>query len=109
LKNENISVSVACPGGMNTNFHVSLINRTGNFFSRIATLNPEDVAPIVIEKMIKGKEVIIPGRANRLSIVLNKLLPAIIKKMFTDKLMRDLKPIAGEPFSIQNELPTKAA
>jgi short-subunit dehydrogenase len=109
LKNENISVSVACPGGMNTNFHVSLVNRTGNFFSRIAILNPEEVAPIVIEKMIKGKEVIIPGKANRLSIVLNKFLPNIIKNMLTDRLMRDLKPVAGEPVSIQNELSNKAA
>jgi short-subunit dehydrogenase len=102
-------VSVACPGGMNTNFHVSLINRTGNFFSRIATLNPEEVAPIVIEKMLKGKEVIIPGRANRLSTVLNKFLPTIIKNMLTDKLMRDLKPVARKPVNIQNELPIKAA
>jgi short-subunit dehydrogenase len=109
LRNENISVSVACPGGMNTNFQVSLINRTGNFFSRIATLDPAEVAPIVIEKMIEGKEVIIPGRANRFSIVLDKLLPAFIKNMFTDKLMRDLKPIAKEPVNIQNELPIKAA
>src|SRR6266487_958335 len=30
LKQKNISVSVVCPGGMNTNFRVSLMNRTGN-------------------------------------------------------------------------------
>lgn len=29
--------------------------------------------------------------------------------MLTDKLMRDLKPIAKEPVNIQNELPIKAA
>ena len=103
LKNENISVSVACPGGMNTNFHVSLINRTGNFISRMSILDPEEVAPIVIEKMMRGKEVIIPGKANKLSIVLDKLLPAVVKNMFTDKLMRDLKPVTKETVAIQNE------
>lgn len=92
LEHENISVSVACPGGMNTNFQVSLLNRKGNFFSRISILNPEEVAPVVIEKMLKGKEVIIPGSVNMLSMILDKVLPHFIKKIFTDKLMKDLRP-----------------
>ncbi len=91
VKYENISVSVVCPGGMNTNFHVSLLNRKGNFFSRISILNPEEVAPIVIKKMLKGKEVIVPGSVNKFSMVLDKLLPPFIKNIFTDKLMKDLR------------------
>jgi len=92
LKGEEVSVSVACPGGMNTNFSTSLMNRKGNFLSRISILNPEQVAPVVIRKMLGGKEVIIPGAVNRFSIVLDKLLPAFLKNIFTNRLMKQLKP-----------------
>lgn len=91
LQLENISVSVVCPGGMNTNFNVSMMNRTGNFFSRISILNPEQVAPLVIRKMLLGKEVIIPGMVNRFSLVLDKFLPTFFKNILTNKLMKDLK------------------
>jgi len=92
LKSEQISVSVACPGGMNTNFSTSLINRNGNFLSRISILNPEQAAPVVIEKMLRGKEVIIPGAVNQFSMILDKLLPAFLKNILTDRLMKRLNP-----------------
>lgn len=109
LKHENISVSVACPGGMNTNFSVSMINRTGNFVSRMSILNPEKVAPIVIGKMLKGKAVIVPGRLNQFSMLLNKLLPSFIKNIVTAKLMNDLKPLALPSVTIQKDPSYKAA
>ena len=109
LKHENISVSVACPGGMNTNFSVSLINRRANCVSRISILNPEKVAPIVIGKMLKRKAVIVPGRMNQFSMLLNKLLPAFIKNIVTAKLMNDLKPLPLPSVTIQKDPPYKAA
>jgi short-subunit dehydrogenase len=109
LKQENISVSVACPGGMNTNFSVSLINRTTNFVSRISILNPEKVAPIVIGKMLKGKAVIVPGRMNQFSMLLNKLLPSCIKNIMTAKLMNDLKPSPLSSVTIRKNPSYKAA
>ncbi|MFI5187632.1 MAG: SDR family NAD(P)-dependent oxidoreductase [Chitinophagales bacterium] len=108
LKQENISVSVACPGGMNTNFRVSLLNRTGNFFSRLSILNPEEAARIVIEKMLKGKEVIIPGTINRVTTLLDKLLPAFLKNIFTDKIMKDLKSIEQSHDVISKDSPIAA-
>jgi short-subunit dehydrogenase len=109
LKYENISVSVACPGGMNTNFSVSLINRAANCVSRIAILDPEKVAPIVIGKMLERKAVIVPGRMNQLSMLLNKLLPSFIKNILTAKLMNDLKPLALPSVPIQKDPSYKAA
>lgn len=109
LKEENISVSVACPGGMNTNFTVSMLNRTGNCFSRISILNPEQVAPIVIEKMLKGKEVIIPGMVNRFSMVLDKLLPSFVKKFLIGKLVKALKPVSFPTINIQRGSSPQAA
>lgn len=108
LKHENISVSVACPGAMNTNFRVSLMNRSANFFSRISILNPEEAAPFVIEKMMKGKEVIIPGAVNRLSMLLDKLLPDFMKNFLTDKIMKNLKSSQQTPLLITKDSPIAA-
>lgn len=109
LKNENISVSVACPGGMNTNLSISLMNRNGNCFSRISILNPEEVAPIVISKMLKGKAVIIPGSINRVSMLLNKLLPSFIKDILTARLMRNLAPVSLPSANIETKPSHQAA
>lgn len=109
LKRENISVSVACPGGMNTNFSVSLINRTANCVSRISILDPEKVAPIVIGKMLKRKAVIVPGKMNQFSMLLNKLLPSFIKNIVTDKLMNDLKSLPLPSVTIQKNPSYRAA
>lgn len=109
LKHENISVSVACPGGMNTNFSVSLLNRTANCFSRISILNPEQVAPIVIGRMLKGKAVIIPGRINQFSMLLNKLLPTFVKNRLTEKLMKSIKPSSYSSADFQKNTSYKAA
>jgi short-subunit dehydrogenase len=109
LKGEQISVSVACPGGMNTNFSTSLINRKANFLSRLSILNPERAAPIVIDKMLRGKEVIIPGVVNQFSIVLDKLLPAFIKNILTDRLMKRLKPASVSRVEVDKKSSPMAA
>jgi short-subunit dehydrogenase len=109
LKSEKVSVSVACPGGMNTNFSTSLMNRKGNLLSRISILNPEQAAPVVIEKMLRGKEVIIPGAVNRFSIVLDKLLPDFLKNIFTDRLMKQLKPHGISSSEVDKSPSTMAA
>lgn len=109
LKLDNISVSVVCPGGMNTNFAVSLMSRKSGFFSRISILNPERVAPIVIEKMLQGREVIIPGAINRLSIILDKILPALLKNILTDRLVKGLKPVNMPTVQINKDSSPMAA
>jgi short-subunit dehydrogenase len=109
LKEDRISVSVVCPGGMNTNFHVSLLNRSGNWLSRISILEPEEAAPIVIRNMLKGKEVIIPGVLNKLSMLLDKILPASVKRMMTNRLMKTLKPVKqANPPTSNNSSPMAA-
>jgi short-subunit dehydrogenase len=69
------------------------MNRKADFLSCISFLNPEQVAPIAIEKMLKGKEVIIPGFVNQVSLLLDKLLPAFVKNIFTERLMKRLNPV----------------
>ena len=61
LKKEEISISVICPGNMNTNIGVTQLIKTSNWLSRHSVMNPEDVAPIAINGLLNHKEVIIPG------------------------------------------------
>ncbi|MBK9530760.1 MAG: SDR family NAD(P)-dependent oxidoreductase [Chitinophagaceae bacterium] len=61
LKQDNIHISVVCPGGMNTNVSVTLLAKSAGWLSRQSVMNPEDVAPVAINGLLKRKEVIIPG------------------------------------------------
>lgn len=109
LEKDNISVSVVCPAGMNTNVQVSLLNRTGNLLTRISIVNPEEIAPIVIHNMLKGKEMIIPGMMSHFFLLLDKILPAFIKKVITSKGIQKLKPVQQSPFIVASVQPSTMA
>lgn len=95
LQEYNIHVSVICPGGMNTNVSVSLLNRSTGWLSRQAIMNPEQVAPIAIDGLLKQKEVIIPGRINKIFVLLNRILPNILKKEITNHQMKKLMSVTA--------------
>lgn len=90
LKKNRIYVSVLCPGGMNTNLALTLMNKTGSWLSRLSIMNPENVVPIAIDGLLKGKEVIIPGRINQFFMILDKILPGSIKKIITSYGMKKI-------------------
>jgi short-subunit dehydrogenase len=83
LKPYKVNVAVLCPGGINSNPYQYLINRKGSFFSRQSMLNPEDIAPVAIGGLLKGKERIIPGKLNRFFLWLEKWLPNPVKNRIT--------------------------
>jgi uncharacterized protein len=95
VKKDGINVSVICPGSMNTNLSVTLLNKSTSWLSRLAVLNPEEVAPVAIDGLLKGKEVIIPGRVNKIFLLMDKLLPAYIKKMITNNQMKNIKSVTA--------------
>lgn len=92
LKKDNIHVSVLCPGGMNTNLALTLMNKTGNYLSRLSVMNPEDVVPVAIDGLLKKKEVIIPGRLNQCFMLLEAILPEFLKRMLTNYSMKKMTP-----------------
>ena len=92
LRKSNVHVSVLCPGGMNTNLALTLMNKTGNCLSRLSVMNPEDVVPVAIDGLLRGKEVIIPGKLNKFFMLLDKILPELIKKIITNQGMKKLNP-----------------
>lgn len=91
LKSDNISVSIVCPGGMNTTTSLTYQNRTGSWGSRMSIMNPENAAICAIAGMLKGKEVIIPGKVNRFYMFLNSILPKSVKDKITAIEMNKFK------------------
>jgi len=92
LRNKGIHVSVLCPGGINTNLSVTLMNKNASWTSRLSIMNPEEVAPIALNGLFQKKKVIIPGGLNRFFLLLNKIVPTSIKTLMTNAAMRKLNP-----------------
>lgn len=80
LSDEGVNVSVICPGGMNTNATIIKTNKANNWLARQSIMNPEDVAPIAIKGLLNGKEIIVPGRMNKMFLWIDKLLPSVLIK-----------------------------
>ena len=91
LAHKDIKVSIVCPGGMNTNIHAILNNHSGSWFSRQSIMNPEDVAAIALEGLLKGKRIIIPGKWNRFFLLLDKVLPFFVKQLIIHTHMQSLR------------------
>jgi short-subunit dehydrogenase len=80
LKKENVSVSVLCPGGMNTYWRLMMQNRTtGTWIARQSIMEPSEVAAISIKKMFERKGTIVPGLWNRSFLFWNKLFPGRVR------------------------------
>lgn len=109
LQAEDVHVSVICPGGMNTNASVMLVNKKSSWLSQLAVMDPEDVAPIAINGLLNRKEVIIPGVVNKFFLLLNNLIPAFIKKRITNNQMKKLKSIPLEPQLVTSRVPAVIA
>lgn len=95
LKADHINVSVICPGPMSTNASVILTTKGSNWITRMSEMNPEKVAPIAINGLLKHKEVIIPGMLNRFFLLMDKLLPKVFKTFMTNYQMKNLKSITA--------------
>ena len=69
-KNSNVSLSVLCPGPVNTEF-----NDVANVKFALKGLSSEYVARYAIEKALKGKLYIIPGLQMKLGVFLLRFIP----------------------------------
>lgn len=83
-----LNVMVLCPGSMNTNIALTLVNKTGTVMSRLAIMNPEEVAPVAIDHLLRGRSVLIPGFVNKLYMALDLLLPEFLKTRITNYNMK---------------------
>ncbi len=91
LKFDNINVSVVCPGGMNTNPTTINTNNSLHWLAKKSIMNPDEVAEIAIRGMLNRKEIIIPGKMNKIFLLINKLLPSFVIKMIADSHINKFK------------------
>ncbi len=96
LKKDKIFVSVLCPGPMNTNITVQLMIKKGNYLIRNSCIDPEKVARMVIDGILKRKEVIIPGKLNKCYVLVFSILPDFIKSIITNRSMKKLNSVTRE-------------
>lgn len=90
LSNTNVNISLLSPGGINTKPELLVMNNTLKGFAKTTILEADYVAKIAISGMLKGKKEIIPGLANRILLVMDKLLPSFLKELI---IRRKLKTI----------------
>lgn len=88
LKSKNVCVSTVCPGGMNTTAILILQNLNQSGISRWSVMDPEKVARISIDGLLKNKELIIPGFWNNFFMLLDKLIPKCLKEFITEQQMK---------------------
>lgn len=88
LKTTNVSVSVLCPGPVLTNEDGLKRIKAHGRRSQILLMMPEQVAPIAINGMMKGKGVIIPGRLPFWIVKVAKLFPTATKMSILERLFR---------------------
>ncbi|MDX1543826.1 MAG: SDR family NAD(P)-dependent oxidoreductase [Christiangramia sp.] len=87
FRDDNIWVSIVCPGGMNTNPYMCYKNRTMGWFAKLSIMDPEEVAAITMDAFLERKEVIIPGTVNKFYLTLGKLIPQSIRDTITTREM----------------------
>lgn len=75
MKKINVTVSSLCAGAVDTNFNADL---GVSYF--IPPTSSEKVAKYAIDKMLKGKDVIIPGFFGKITYILNKIIPIRVSK-----------------------------
>lgn len=93
LKKMGISVTILCPGGMNTNPTLCYQNRRADWITRMSIQEPEEVARIAVKKMLQRKERVIPGMLNHLFLYMNSLLPKFLKDMIIEHEMKKILPV----------------
>jgi hypothetical protein len=80
IKNSGVKISSLCPGPVNTNF-----DNVANVKFSLRGLSSEYVAKYAIDKMFKGKKIIIPGFSIKALAILSKFAPTNIVLYMTYK------------------------
>jgi uncharacterized protein len=96
LKKDGVTVTVLCPGAVNTSPVLFLLNHGDSWITRNACMDPQQVASIAINGLMKGKARIIPGRWSLAFYYLDKILPARLKKWLITNKMKNIRQDEAE-------------
>ena len=91
LEPMNITVSVLCPGGTDSNAKTIAINKDLKGIAKVSILQPEEVAKEAITKMLKGQKRIIHGGCNKFIYHISRLAPEFIHDFFVRRAFSHVK------------------
>jgi len=74
LRGTGVSVSTVCPGLTATEFHEVAVHQKPKWMD-LVTMTADDVADVGVRAMLRGRAVVTPGFANKLTALLVKLIP----------------------------------
>jgi len=90
LKGSGIQLSILCPNAVPTNDDVKQRIKSAGWLSKITIQTPENVARLALDKMEKGKTVIIPGFVNKLSYIIRGFIPFSLRAKIMARVFRHL-------------------
>lgn len=96
LKEETVSVLTVCPGGLATTEEIMYAIQSQGFFGSITTCRMERLVRRTIDKSLKKRVKYVPGIFNRLTVILNRIIPMkytmkILHKRWKDAQKRWLR------------------
>jgi short-subunit dehydrogenase len=88
LKEDNVQVSVSCPAGVYTNADVVDRIKASGKIAKWTSLYVDIVASYIVNGMLKGKSLIIPGRGAKVLMVLMRLMPESLNRWMVGRNMK---------------------
>ena len=88
LKEDSVYVSVSCPAGVYTNEAAVKRIKVSGKIGKWTSLNANIVANYIVNGMLNGKRLIIPGVGAKFLMVLMKLLPENLNKWMVGRNMK---------------------
>ena len=88
LKEASVNVSVSCPAGVYTNEAVIKRIRVSGKIGKWTSLNTNIVANYIVNGILNGKRLIVPGFGAKLLMILIKILPENINRWIVGRNMK---------------------
>jgi short-subunit dehydrogenase len=79
LEETSVSMTVLCPGSVNSNNRLKAIHANLKGIARRSVLDPHEVAEEGLNALFRKKNIWVPGKINRFFLQLNKIMPLSIK------------------------------
>lgn len=92
-----IRVSALCPGPVVTNEDGLQRIKNNGASAKLVVFYPEQLAPVALRQLLRGRSIIIPGIVNRILVGLYQLLPRNISSLMLRGISRNSLPPGVKP------------
>jgi short-subunit dehydrogenase len=92
IKQTNVKITVICPGPTDTDFFGKANMEDIKAHEKAALMEPQEVANIGYEALLKGELVVVPGLHNKLTSVTHRFVPSSVQAKKNRKYYEGQKP-----------------